>query len=177
MSLSYLVSSSWPRVFSTTGNHSTRSSPLLAAWYYVVNMGMNRHRIGISLLGAFFVFGTSMSGLSALTLFFPGTAIDQIWRINPDGHAQLLAAGPPAAAGMALLSVIMLTTAWGLFSRRRWAWWTAVAVLTVNAISDMTAAIVSHNPQTLIGVPIAALVVWWMSRPNVRALFQSRPST
>jgi hypothetical protein len=127
--------------------------------------------MGPKLLAAFFVFGACMSGLAALTLFWPGTWLDMIWKINPEGHVGMLAAGPMAAAGMAILSVVMSATAIGLFAWRRWAWWAAVAVLTVNALADLTTAILRHELRTLIGVPIVALILWWMTRSRVRARF------
>jgi hypothetical protein len=112
-----------------------------------------------------------MTGLTAITLFLPGTPLDGIWRINPEGHAALSAGGNAAAAGMAAFCAIMSVTAVGLFKQRRWAWWAAAFVLCANVIGDLTGAIVRHDPKTLIGVPIAGFVVWWLTRPSVRALF------
>lgn len=127
--------------------------------------------MGIKLLAGFFVFGAMMSGLAALTLFWPGTALDSIWTINPDGHRAMSAAGTGAAAGMAVLCAIMSSTARGLWLRHRWAWWVALCIFAVNAVADLTTAAVQHNPRTLIGVPIAAMIISWLLRPRVRSQF------
>jgi hypothetical protein len=128
--------------------------------------------MGIRLLAGFFIFGAAMSGLAATTLFWPGTWLDSIWMINPEGHAGMMAAGLAAAAGMGLLCVVMSTTARGLWAQRLWAWWIALCVLVVNAVADLATAVLQHNPRTLIGVPIAGFMVGWMLRPRIRRLFR-----
>jgi hypothetical protein len=128
--------------------------------------------MGIRLLIAFFLFGTCMTGLTAFTLTWPGTPLDLIWRMNPQGHAGLSALGWPAAAGMAAFCVLMGSTALGLTGRRRWAWRSAAAILALNAASDLVVAALHRDPQTLIGPPIAGLIIWWMSRPPIREQFR-----
>jgi uncharacterized membrane protein (DUF2068 family) len=91
--------------------------------------------------------------------------------VNPDGHAGLRSLGIVAVAGMAALFVIMLITAFGLDARRRWAWRLAVTAIAINAVSDLAAPIGSGDPRTLIGVPIATLIVWWLTRRDVRSRF------
>jgi len=72
---------------------------------------------------------------------------------------------------MATLSVTMVVTALGLLARRRWAWWVAVIGLVVNAMGDLATAISTGDPRTLIGLPVAGLIVWWLMRREVRAQF------
>lgn len=93
------------------------------------------------------------------------------WAVNPTGHAGLLSLGPVAIVGMAALSVTMVVTAVGLLKRRRWAWWVAVVGLAVNATGDLATAIATGETQTLIGVPVAGLIVWWLTRREVRSRF------
>jgi hypothetical protein len=78
-----------------------------------------------------------------VTLWWPGTLLDRVWEVNPEGQAGLLAAGRLAAA----------------------------AILAVNTFGDLTSAVVRRDPRALIGVPIAAALVWWLWRPRVRASF------
>jgi hypothetical protein len=42
--------------------------------------------IGITALAALFVFGTAASFISAISLTFPGSFLEPIWRLNP--HAR-----------------------------------------------------------------------------------------
>ena len=125
----------------------------------------------ILFLALFCLFGACMSGLAAVTLAWPGTPLDRVWELNPTGHAELVAAGPLAAMGMAILSPVMVVIAIGLLARRRWAYWAAVVGLVVNATGDAVAAVVRGDARTLIGVPIAGFFVYWLLRPSVRARF------
>jgi hypothetical protein len=134
-------------------------------------MDDTRRPLGIALLGCFCVFGASMSGLASVTLLWPGTPLDRVWVINPEGHVGLAALGSVAAYGMAALSVVMVTTAAGVFLRRRWAWWSAVVILVLNGCGDLGNAVLRHDPKTLIGVPLAVAVFYWMTRPRIRAAF------
>jgi len=72
---------------------------------------------------------------------------------------------------MAALSVTMVVTAVGLLALRRWAWWVAVIGLVGNAIGDLATAIATGEPRPLIGVPVAGLIVWWLTRREVRSRF------
>jgi len=125
----------------------------------------------IVFLAVFCIFGACASGLAAVTLAWPGTPLDRVWTLNPTGHAELTAAGPLAAIGMAVLSPVMVAIAIGLLARRRWAYWGAVVGLCVNALGDAVGALVRSDLRTLVGVPIAAFFVYWLLRPSVRARF------
>jgi uncharacterized membrane protein (DUF2068 family) len=72
---------------------------------------------------------------------------------------------------MAALSLTMVVTAVGLLARRRWAWWVAVVGLAVNATGDIATAFATGDPRTLIGVPVAAVIVWWLTRRELRSRF------
>ena len=118
-----------------------------------------------------FLLGACASAFAAVTLTWPDTVLDAAWAVNPKGHAGLRALGPLAIIGMAALSITMLTLAIGLRARRRWAWWLAVVGILVNAVGDLATATVTGDPPTLIGVPIAGLIAWWLTRPDVRSRF------
>ncbi len=125
----------------------------------------------VRLLAALFILGACASGYAAVTLAWPGTALDVAWTVNPEGHVGLRSLGPVAIVGMAALSVTMVVTAVGLLALRRWAWWVAVVGLAGNAIGDLATAIATGEPRTLIGVPVAGLIVWWLTRREVRSRF------
>lgn len=127
--------------------------------------------VRVRLLVALFVLGACASAYAAVTLAWPGTGLDALWNVNPTGHAGLSSLGPVAIVGMAALSVTMVLTAVGLVARRRWAWWVAVIGLVVNATGDLATAIATGDPRTLIGVPVAGLIVWWLTRREVRSQF------
>jgi hypothetical protein len=125
----------------------------------------------IRLLAALFILGACASGYAAVTLAWPGSALDVAWSVNPEGHAGLRSLGPVAIVGMAVLSATMVVTALGLVALRRWAWWIAVVGLAANATGDLATTIATGEPRTLIGVPVAGLIVWWLTRLEVRSRF------
>jgi hypothetical protein len=45
-----------------------------------------------------------------------------------------------------------------------WGIWIAIAVLSVNIVGDLANAVVRHDYRTLIGPPIAAALIWYLSR-------------
>lgn len=125
---------------------------------------------GIAALTLFFVFGTTMSGLAALSLI-PGSPLEPIWRLNPRGHEGLRALGPLAIVLMASVSLACLTAAVGLWRGRRWGQRTAAIILSVNAIADAVNGTIAGDPRTLIGLPIAAAMLWYLYTPKVRGFF------
>ena len=124
------------------------------------------------LLAAFCVLAACASGFAAATLAWPGTAIDAAWQVNPDGHEGLRSLGAGAIVGMTALSATAAFAAYGVLTLHRWAWWLVVAGIGINATSDLLTAIVTGKPATLIGVPIAGAILWWLTRPVVRARFR-----
>jgi hypothetical protein len=123
-------------------------------------------------LGVFSLFAATMAALSSVTLLAPGTPLDAMWRIKPAAHAQLLAMGPVVGVGFALLCGAALATSVGTFGRRRWGWWAAVVGVCANATGDAINALAGSWAEGLVGVSITAAIVWWLTRPSVRALFR-----
>ena len=122
-------------------------------------------------LGAFCVFAALMAAFAAQTLLAPGGPLDALWRIKPAEHAQLLAMGPRVGLGFCALSVAAVVVSVGVFRRRRWAWWAAIAALLANATGDAARALTGAWIEGGVGVAITGAIVWWLTRPRVRALF------
>src|SRR5258707_331211 len=117
---------------------------------------MNRARpAGISAIIIFFVFGMTMSGLAAISLAWPGGALEAMWQVNPKGRERLGAMGLPAVVLMATVSLSCAGAAAGLWFGRRWGWWLAVAILVINATADLLNGVLGNDPRTLIGLPVA----------------------
>lgn len=49
--------------------------------------------LGITALIIFFVLGTLISFLTGVSLLFPSTLVNVMWRLNPHGHEGLLRIG------------------------------------------------------------------------------------
>ncbi|HKP74603.1 MAG TPA: hypothetical protein VJT67_03625 [Longimicrobiaceae bacterium] len=135
---------------------------------------LRQRSFGLDALGGFFAFGAGASGLSVVTLLWPGGPLDVLWGVNPDGHAAMLRARGWAVLLMLVVCAACAATAGGLWARRPWARTLAIAVLAVNLLSDLANAVVRGDARTLIGLPIAALLIAYLLAPRTRAAFPHR---
>ena len=113
-------------------------------------------------LSLFFVFGATMSGLAALMLLFPGSALEPLWRLNPKAHAGFTSLGPWAVLLMAAVCAACATAASGLWRRARFGYWTALAILAINLAGDTVNTLAGHDGRTLIGLPIGGLMMAYL---------------
>ena len=126
-------------------------------------------------LALFFAFGTAMSLLAALALSFPRSALQTVWRFNPQAHAGLAAFGAWAIVLMLVVGVACGLAAVGVWRGAGWGRAVAVSVLAVNLLGDAGNALVRGDVRTLIGVPIgAALIAYLLLNRRVRAYFAPR---
>jgi uncharacterized membrane protein (DUF2068 family) len=63
---------------------------------------------------------------------------------------------------MALVCIACTTAALGLWRGTRWGYWTALAILSINLVGDTTNAFVARDWRTLIGLPIAGLMMAYL---------------
>jgi hypothetical protein len=119
-----------------------------------------RHR----LLASFFAFGVSMCVLTIALLLFPGTALDELWRLNPDAHAVFQAIGGWSIAIMLLVGPACLIAAIGLWRGTLWGTRVAILILVVNMIGDLSSALLNYDFRTLIGLLIAAAMIVYLAR-------------
>ena len=122
-------------------------------------------------LSAFFVLGALAAGLSCLTLMIPGTPLDIVWTVNPEGHAGLGRLGILGPLLMACVSLACLLAARGLWIKAPWGRTMAIGILTVNLIGDLTSAAVRGDPRPLIGLPVAGAMIAYLCLTRVRAEF------
>src|SRR6516225_10194491 len=119
---------------------------------------------GIILLSLFFVFGTMASGLAAVMLIVPGSSLDVLWRLNPDAHAGFVEMGRWSMFVMSTVCLACAFAAWGLWRCRIWGYWTAITILTVNLVGDAINSFLLRDWRTLIGLPIAGLMIAYLMR-------------
>jgi uncharacterized membrane protein (DUF2068 family) len=65
---------------------------------------------------------------------------------------------------MAAVCLACVTAAVGLWRCKRWGVRTAIAILTVNLLGDLANTIVTHDWRTLIGLPIGAIMIFFLLR-------------
>jgi ribosomal protein S18 acetylase RimI-like enzyme len=99
-----------------------------------------------------------------------------MWRLNPRGHqalsrvhgwAVLLLAGVSSACGIAAI---------GLWRQRRWGYAIVVAGLSMHLVGDILSVVTGAEPRAIIGIPIVATLLVYLSRPRVRSAFTVEPT-
>ena len=147
----------------TTGSHGFMRSP-------------GRKDRGVTLLAAFFVFGSVMAFLSFLGLLLPGGPLEPIWRLNPRAHAALSDLGWWGVVLMVSVAMACVLAAIGLWVRARWGWWLALTVLSLNVVGDVLNAVLRSDPRTLIGIPIGGALILFLLRGRTQAQFDRPPA-
>lgn len=127
----------------------------------------------IKVFAGFFAFGTAMCLLTITLLLFPGTALDSVWRLNPDARAGFQLIGPAAIALMFVVGTGCAFAAVGLWRNRRWGANVAIVVLSVNLIGDLFNTVLRQDYRTLIGLPIGGAMIFYL----VRHLPAAKPSS
>jgi len=120
--------------------------------------------IGMKLLALFFAFGACMCALTIWLLLFPGGALDSLWRLNPEAHAAFQRIGGLLILLMVIVGVACALAAIGLARNAKWGRWLGILILAANLLGDLTNAFVRHDLRTLIGVPIAGAMIFYLAK-------------
>jgi len=120
--------------------------------------------IGLTLLALFFAFGACMCALTIGLLLFPGSALDSLWRLNPEAHSMFQSIGWPSILLMASVGIACALTAIGLARNAKWARWLGILILAANLVGDLTNTFVRHDLRTLVGLPIAGAMIFYLAR-------------
>ena len=133
----------------------------------------SRTPLGIKLLAIFFGFGVSMCLLTIVLLLFPGSALDSLWRLNPDAHAAFQSLGKISILVMAIVGAACASAAVGLAKNRRWGVNLALTILAVNLVGDLINAFARGDLRTLIGLPIGGAMIVYLLRARGGERFYS----
>ena len=104
----------------------------------------------------------------------PGGILDGMWNLNPEAHRNLQTMGAWGSLLMFAVCAACASSAAGLIKRAAWGHRLAVGLLIVNLLADLGNAIVRGDLRTLIGVPIAGILIAYLVSPKVRQCY--RPS-
>jgi hypothetical protein len=63
---------------------------------------------------------------------------------------------------MLLVGTACATAAIGLARQKAWGRRLAIAILVINLAGDTINALARRNPRTLIGLPVAGLMIWYL---------------
>src|SRR4030095_8915897 len=99
---------------------------------------------------AFFAFGATMCALTVSLLLFPGSALDSLWRLNPDARLAFASLGPWSLVLMLTVGTACLFAAIGLWRGRPWGTWLALIILLIKTLRDLTNLFLRHTYPWLI---------------------------
>jgi len=128
---------------------------------------------GVTALAYLFVLGTLTSGLSFISLLTPGGPLEPMWRLNPRAHEAFSRMGSLALLLLGTVCIACAASAYGFFTGKRWGYRLGVVVLAVNCTGDLVNAALGIEPRAVVGVPIVAFILWYLSRRHVRAFFRA----
>ena len=128
---------------------------------------------GVTALGAFFVCGTLASGLSVISLLTPGGPLEPIWQVNPRAHEAFLRMGAWAFLLLGPVCLACAASAYGFLRGRRWGYWLGITLLLVDLAGNLLNAALGIEPRAVIGLPVVALLLWYLWTPRVRGFFDS----
>jgi hypothetical protein len=135
-----------------------------AAENFAPTRTLRRHRW----FAAFFAFGATMCALTSGLLLFPGTALDSLWRLNPDAHLAFQSIGSWSIVLMVTVGTACFLAAIGLWQGALWGTRLALIILSVNIIGDLVNALFRHDYRALIGLPIGAVMIFYLVRSKTQ---------
>jgi hypothetical protein len=127
--------------------------------------------VGITALSIFFLAGALISLTAGLSLLFPNSIIEPMWRVNPRGHQGLVRIGLWGVALLFAASVSCAAAAVGLWRSARWGHRVAVTLIAINLLSDVANSVLGAEPRAVVGVPIAFALLLYLMSKRVRKYF------
>ena len=125
-------------------------------------------------MGVFFFFGSAMATFAAATLLKPGTWLDAAWRLNPSAHEQMLPLGRIAGIPFIVLAAALFLAGVGWFRRAYWGWVLGTSLIAINLAADLIHFFLGDKLKSAVGVVIASLIVFYLTREKVRNYFLER---
>lgn len=126
----------------------------------------------VTFLIVLFVTGTAASLVSVISLSFPGSFLEVVWRLNPHAREGFGRMGNWAVVLMAVVCLACLLSAIGLWRGLRWGYWLAVAMLTINLIGDVVNVVTGTEYRAIAGIPIALALLIFLLRKRTREYFE-----
>ena len=135
---------------------------------------MSERPIGVTILAVLAVIGGLINLAFGGFMTFMGPALGaEMASQSADTTASYALGGAMAALGigLAILGLLYLVTAYGLFTLKSWAWMLAVVVQIVSAVANGVQFINGYAAGSLGAVLIAIAILFYLFRPHVKAAF------
>jgi hypothetical protein len=127
--------------------------------------------LGVFLIALFFAIATCILLGVGTALLWPGSKLEVIWKLYPARRAVLMPYRVWLGPGSLILAIVMASASIGCFRRRIWGWWLAVVIFLINGLSDAGQILIGHFLEGGVGVAVAGVILFYLSRPHVRGAF------
>ncbi|MGZ4924478.1 MAG: hypothetical protein ACXV5H_11100 [Halobacteriota archaeon] len=133
---------------------------------------------GVFIVAVIVFLAAIVALIVAASILFTGTPLDVIWNVkNPFPAAfRSTSAGMAFAIFLLVLGLIMFCSVYGLLRGLKWAWWIVIVIFAVNGIGDAV-SIAQGSLTGIAGVLIAAVFLFYLTRPRVREFFDDKASS
>jgi hypothetical protein len=136
-----------------------------------MTFGSSHRPAGVTTLASLFALGALVSGLSVISLLTPGGALEPMWKLNPRARESFSRMGPWAPILLTVVCFACVACAYGFFAGRRWGYRLGLVGLLINLTGDVVNSVLGIEPRALVGVPVVALILWYLSSRQVRNFF------
>ncbi len=128
---------------------------------------------GVTALAYLFAFGMLASSAAVVSLLTPGGPLEPIWKLNPHGHEGFVRMGVWAPILLGVVCLACAAAAYGFFTGQRWGHRLGIALLVINLAGDILNSTLGIERRAWIGVPIAALLIWYLLTNRIRGFFSA----
>lgn len=129
--------------------------------------------LGVIALSVFFLFGAAASFISSVSLLFPGSFLEPMWRANPRAREAFAGMGAWAIVLMFVVCMACASAAVGLWRGRRWGYWLAVVLFVINLLGDIANVALGTEPRAAVGIPIVAVILAFLLNRRARRFFEN----
>jgi len=127
----------------------------------------------IPIVATFLLAATGVAAIVGVSLLFPNRLLDRLWELNKPAEAAFHTHESVSGIFLLLLAVSMFASGVALLHRRRWAWWFAMVLFTINAAGDVVSfAVTGDWLRSASGVMICSAFLYYLSRRRVRRYFK-----
>jgi hypothetical protein len=120
-------------------------------------------------------FATTMSCLTGISLLYPNPVLSRIWELNRPAYVAFAPWRKLVGGLLLALGVCCAAAALGLLQRKRWAWWAAVILFSINGLGDLLTLLSGRDVvKGGAGVLVASLFLFCLMIPATRGDFDVR---
>jgi lysylphosphatidylglycerol synthetase-like protein (DUF2156 family) len=126
----------------------------------------------VTIIAAFLFAATAIAVIVGFSLLFPNRLLDTLWKLNPAGAIFFRSIGPVSGVFLIALGLAIFAAARGLLRGRRWAWWFATALFTIETCSNLVSYFLIHDAlRAITGFVISSAYLCLLCRRHVREYF------